>query len=99
MKRIKRIEFRVTLTEYHIIKNKSTKTGSSISDFVRNTSMNYPVSNKLTPEELQVYDQLIKYGDNFRRIKNLFKLGDVTGVKEECIITAKLIREHLNKLL
>lgn len=98
MKKTKKIEFRVTLTEHLIIKNKAKKTGCSVSEYLRSTTLDYPLTYKLSTEEIGVYQQLNKYADNFRRISNLFKLGDVTGVKETSIETAKLIREHLNKL-
>ncbi|UAB82863.1 mobilization protein [Zunongwangia sp. SCSIO 43204] len=98
MKRIKKIEFRVTRTEHLYIKNKADKAGCTVSEFLRNTAMGYPITYKLSPEELEVYKQLNKFSDNFRRIGNLYKLGDVTGVKETSVATAKLIRSHLNKL-
>tara|TARA_R110002012_G_scaffold279098_1_gene467002 strand:+ start:3789 stop:4088 length:300 start_codon:yes stop_codon:yes gene_type:complete len=97
MKKTRKIEFRVSLLEHHIIKNKANRIGCSVSEYLRNTALDYPLSYKLTPEEIEVYQQLNKYGDNFRRISNLFKLGDVTGVKETSIETAKLIRQHLKK--
>jgi len=98
MKRSKKIEFRTTHTEYLIIQNKALKSGTSISEFLRNTAMGYPLSYKLTEDEIAVYKQLNQYADHFRRIGNLFKLGDTTGVKEACVETTKLIRNHLNKL-
>ena len=98
MKKIKKIEFRVTLTEHLIIKNRADKAGCTMSEFLRNTALEYPLSYKLSPDEIEVYKQLNKFSDNFRRISNLFKLGDVTGVKETSVETANLIREHLNKL-
>ena len=98
MKRTKKIEFRVTHTEYFIIQNKALKSGNTISEFLRNTAMGYTLSYKLTEDEIVVYKQLNQYADHFRRIGNLFKLGDTTGVKEACIETTKLIRNHLNKL-
>ena len=98
MKKNKKIEFRVTNTEHLIIRNKATKVGCSMSEYLRGTSLDYPLTYKLTNEEIEIYKQLNKFSDNFRRISNLFKLGDVTGVKEASIETAKLIRIHLNKL-
>ncbi|TDE55378.1 plasmid mobilization protein [Flavobacterium sp. GT3P67] len=98
MKRSKKIEFRTTYTEHLIIQNKALKSGTSISEFLRNTAMGYPLSYKLTEDEIVVYKQLNQYADNFRRIGNLFKLGDTTGLKEACVETTKLIRTHLNKL-
>ena len=98
MKKTKKIEFRVSLTEYLIIKNKAKKTGGSMSEYLRGIALDYDLTYKLTDNEIEVYKQLNKFSDNFRRISNLFKLGDTTGVKETSIETAKLIRDHLNKL-
>ena len=98
MNKIRKIEFRVTYSEYLIIKKRAQKTGCTTSEFLRGTALHYPITYKLTPNEIEVYMMLNKYADNFRRISNLFKLGDVTGVKECSIETAKLIRNHLNKL-
>ncbi|MDM1328722.1 plasmid mobilization protein [Myroides odoratimimus] len=98
MRKTKKIEFRVTLTEALIIKNKADKIGCSVSEYLRNTALDYSLAYKLTPDEVEVYKLLNKYADNFRRIGNLFKIGDVTGVKENTIETARLIREHLKKL-
>lgn len=94
----KLIKFRVTKIENLIIKKKASNSGISVSELMRGLVFNYKLSNKLTPEEVECYQLLAKYADNFRRISNLFKLGDTTGVKEEAIATSKLIREHLLKL-
>lgn len=98
MKRTKKIEFRVTHIEYFKIQNKALKSGNTISEFLRNTAMDYSLCHKLTDDEIIVYKLLNQYADHFRRISNLFKLGDTSGVKEACIETSKLIRNHLNKL-
>ncbi|MEL1248371.1 MULTISPECIES: plasmid mobilization protein [Flavobacterium] len=92
------IKFRVSKVEYLIIKKKAEDSGISISELMRALAFNYKLSSKLTPEEIECYQLLSKYGDNFRRISNLFKLGDTTGVKEEALVTSKLIREHLMKI-
>jgi len=98
MKKTKKIEFRVTLTEYLIIQKKAKETGSSTSEFLRSIVLDYPLTYKLTKDEIEIYKELNKFADNFRRIGNLFKLGDTTAVKETAVTTALLIREHLNKL-
>jgi hypothetical protein len=98
IKKLKKIDFRVSYSEYLTIKNKANKAGCSMSEYIRNLAMGYDLTYKLTAEEIDVYKQLNKYADNFRRIGNLFKLGDTTGVKEVSIETSKIIREHLNKL-
>ena len=94
----KLIKFRVTKIENLIIKKKASNSSVSVSELMRGLVFKYKLSNKLTPEEVECYQLLAKYADNFRRISNLFKLGDTTGVKEEAIATSKLIREHLLKL-
>ena len=94
----KKIQIRVSNTEYYIIKNKAKQAGISTSEFLRATALNYDLSYKLTQDEIEVYKLLNKYADNFRRIGNLFKLGDTTQVKEVSIETANLIRAHLKKM-
>ncbi|MEO8255291.1 MAG: mobilization protein [Flavobacterium sp.] len=92
------IKFRVSAIENLIIKKKASNCGVTVSELMRGLVLDYKLSNKLTPAEIECYQLLSKYADNFRRISNLFKLGDTTGVKEEAIATSQLIREHLLKL-
>lgn len=98
IKKLKKIEFRVTYSEHLSIKNRASKSGCTMSEYLRNLAMGYELTYKLTHEEIEVYKQLNKFADNFRRIGNLFKLGDTTGVKQASLETSKLVREHLNKL-
>lgn len=94
----KEFRFRVSTLEHQIIKNKISKTDLSISEFLRRLSLGLELKNKLTDDEIDCYKNLSKYADNFRRISNLFKLGDVTGVKTETLETSRIIRKHLEKL-
>jgi hypothetical protein len=91
------IKFRVSKIENLIIKKKAASAGVSVSELMRALVFNYKLSSKLTDEEMECYQLLSKYADNFRRISNLFKLGDTDGFKKETIETSKQIREHLNK--
>lgn len=97
--RNKTLLVRMNSLEYLVIKNKAKKTGLPTAVYIRNRALNYDIPNRLTEEEINCYKTLSKFSDNFRRISNLFKLGDVMGVKEESLATSKLIREHLTKLL
>lgn len=90
--------FRVTALEHEIIQRKISKTGLSMSEFFRRLSLELELKNTLTDDEITSYKNLSKYTDNFRRISNLFKLGDVTGMKKETLETSRIIKEHLNKL-
>ena len=83
------IKFRVTELELQIIKLKISKTGLSISEFMRRTSLGIEMKNKLTEDEVICYQNLSKFADNFRRISQLFKLGDITKMKEECLNTSR----------
>ncbi len=69
-----------------------------MSEFLRRLSLDLSLKNKLTNDEIECYKSLSKYADNFRRISNLFKLGDVTGMKNETMETSRLIRKHLEKI-
>jgi hypothetical protein len=93
-----RIEIRLSKIDKLILVKKASKCGLSLSQYVLSCAMNLEIKNRLTQEEIECYQLLSKYADNFRRISNLFKLGDTTQVKEVSIETAKLIREHLLKL-
>lgn len=94
----KTLRFRVSNSEYYIIKNKAKQAGITISEYVRSRALDYDLTYKLTEEEIIVYKQLNSFSDHFRRISNLFKLGDITKVKEVSVETAELIRKHLEKL-
>ena len=54
----KMIKFRVSALELQIIKLKISKTGLSISEFMRRTSLGIEMKNKLTEDELVCYQNL-----------------------------------------
>lgn len=98
MKKIEKINLRLHLSEKKIIEMKAAKSGCSVSEFLRCTALEYTLSYKLTNDEIEVYKQLNKFSRNFINISNLFKKGDITGVKEKSVETAELIQQHLKKL-
>ena len=91
------IKFRVSKIEYLIIKKKAEDSVVTVSELMRGLVFDYKLSHKLTTEEIECYQLLSKYADNFRRISNLFKLGDIDGFKKETLEASKQIREHLIK--
>lgn len=95
--RKKTLLIRLDNLEYLVVKNKAKKTGLPTAVYIRNRALNYNISSKLTEEEISCFKTLSKFSDNFRRISNLFKLGDITGVKEESLNTSRMIREHLKR--
>lgn len=91
------IKFRVSIIEQKIIAKKASKAGLTVSEFLRRLALEKEIKNRLTEEEILCYKSLSKYADNFRRISNLFKLGDVTGMKNETLEASRQIRKHLEK--
>ena len=92
------IKFRVTKLEQAIIKKKAKDSGIAVSELLRRLALDYKLTSKLSPEEIEVYKTLTNFSTNFTRISNLFKLGDVEGLKKETLETSRIIREHLMKL-
>lgn len=93
-----RIEIRLSKIDKLILVKKASKSNLSLSQYVLSCAMKLEIKNRLSADEIECYQTLTKYAENFRRISNLFKLGDTTGVKEASIETSKIIREHLLKL-
>ncbi len=91
------LKFRVSNLEQKIIQKKAENTGLSLSEFMRRISLDAELKSRLTEQEIECYQTLSKFADNFRRISNLFKLGDVTGMKQETLETSRLIKQHLEK--
>lgn len=92
------IKFRVTKLEQAIIKKKAKDSGIAVSELLRRLALDYKLTSKLSPEEIEVYKTLTNFSTNFTRVSNLFKLGDVDGFKKETLETSRIIREHLMKL-
>ncbi len=95
--RTEKIKIRLSKIEKRIIQKKAKKAGISASEFLRRSAFEKEIKSRLSAEEIECYQTLSKYADSFRRISNLFKLGDVTGVKEESLNTSREIREHIEK--
>lgn len=91
------IKFRVSKIEHAVIIKKAEEAGISVSEMLRGLAFNYKFSPRFTDEELEIYKTLSKFSNNFSRINNLFKNGDVEGMKTETLNTANEIREHLLK--
>lgn len=91
------IKLRVTKLEKSIIQTKAKNAGLGVSEYIRRLAFDKKLKPRLTMEEIKCYQSLSKYADNFRRIGNLFKKGDTTGVKEETLSTSRLIKEHFKK--
>ena len=90
------IKFRCTALEKAIIEKKAENSGQSVSSFCRSSALGQRIGYKLTDEELQAYEMLTVYYNNFNRITNLLKDKDSTFAKE-IAVTAGEIKRHLEK--
>ena len=76
------VKFRVSKLDKKVIQHKAAKCGLSVSEFLRRAAFDKEIKTRLTEEEIRCYQTLSNYADNFRRISNLFKAGDVTVMKK-----------------
>ena len=99
MSKEKKIVFRVSHTEFVLIREKADKSNSpNVSDYLRNIALDYQPTYKLTHEEIRVYLLLNETRESLRRINKLFEEGSNSGAEKLTIETCKLIQQHLNKL-
>ena len=91
------IKFRVSKIEHAVITKKAEDAGISVSEMLRGLAFNFKFSPRFTTEELEIYKTLSKFSNNFTRISNLFKNGDVEEMKSETLKAADEIRNHLKK--
>ncbi len=90
------IKYRCTALEKAIIKKKAANSGQSISSFCRSSALGQKIAYKLTDEELQAYQMLVKYHNNFTAISNLLKKKDSAFAKAVLEMIGEL-KIHLNK--
>jgi hypothetical protein len=98
--RTKYISFRVSNTEKKAIALAAKECNLSTSEFARRASLSMKVTLRFSPEELEVYNNLHAYHQNFKSISNLIKSkhfhkNDMILYELEEVI--KLIKNHLTK--
>ncbi len=95
--RRRKIECRVTNTEWLILKNKAKQAGVSLSELIRASTLNYDLSYKLTEDEIVCYKELTNLKNNFQRISNFikYKANQQLLVEIQNVIT--LVTAHLKK--
>lgn len=97
MNRKKFLKFRCTSLEKALIKKKAANTGLSMSEFSRAAALGQKISSKFTPEELEVYQMLLKYHQNFTALTNLFKAKN-PSLSNETKVLADEIKTILQKI-
>ncbi len=76
MNRNEVVRFRLTKMEKEVLKLRANKCSLSLSDFCRNTIFDKEVKYKLTLEEVQAYQSLARFHNDFERLANFFKHKD-----------------------
>ena len=89
------IQFRCSVFEKKLLKIKAKKAGLSLSEYCRSSAFNHTLIERLTEEQLQHYSMLVKYGNNFKRIANMFRKRN-PSLAIEVEELANEIRNHLN---
>lgn len=97
IKRNKCLKVRFTSLEYEIIKNLASKSGMQMAPFCREKALGHRVALIKTHEEVEAYEMLTKFYNNFEGIKKLWRDKDSAVVKE-IIKTCQEIKQHLKRL-
>ena len=97
MNKKKRIELRCSSLEKAIIQKKAKKTGLTISEFCRASALGQKISSKFSDEEIEIFQMLTKYHNNFISLSNLFKTKN-PSLSNETKILATEIKNILLKL-
>lgn len=92
------IKISLTELENAIIRKKASDMGIKVTEYLRGLALNYKISYKLSPSELEAYMALAQFSNHFRVIHKLLKDKDYAEASENAISTSKEIREHLMAL-
>ena len=88
------IQVRCSIYEKKLLQRRAARAGISLSKYIRNTAFDKNIVERITPEQVETYQMLVQYKNNFTRIGNMFKKRDPKlGKNVEDL--AKEIRAHL----
>jgi len=88
------IQIRCSIYEKKLLKKRAARAGISLSQYLRSTAFEKNIVERITPEQLESYQMLVQYKNNFARIANMFKKGNPKLAKEVAQL-AEEIRTHL----
>lgn len=90
------IKFRCTTYEKKLLIIKAKTTGLTLSEYFRRVAFEQKIVERLTDAEIEIFQMLIKYHNNFKMISNSFKKKDAK-LTQEILEVAKAIKEQLKK--
>ncbi|SHF68114.1 hypothetical protein SAMN05444483_10226 [Salegentibacter echinorum] len=88
------IQIRCSIYEKKLLKKRAAKAGISLSEYLRDTAFQKNIVERITPEQLECYQLLVEYKNNFTRIANMFKYRDPILAREVKLLATE-IRNHL----
>lgn len=88
------VQFRCSIYEKKLLKVKADKSGLSISEYCRRAAFDDRIIERLTEEQIEMYQMLVKYQTNFKLIGNMFRKRN-PKLAVEVVKLANEIRQHL----
>ncbi|WP_339655192.1 mobilization protein MbpA [uncultured Salegentibacter sp.] len=88
------IQVRCSIYEKKLLKKRAARAGISLSEYIRATAFDKNIVERITPAQVETYQMLVQYKNNFTRIGNMFRKRDPNLVREVEDL-AKEIRTHL----
>lgn len=90
------IKFRCTTYEKKMLVIKAKTTGLTLSEYFRRVAFEQKIVERLSDSEIEIYQMLVKYHNNFKAISNLFKKKN-PNLSKEVLGVAREIKEQLKK--
>ena len=88
------IQVRCSIYEKKLLQRRAARAGISLSEYIRNTAFDKNIVERITPEQVEAYQMLVQYKNNFTRIGNMFRKRD-PKLTREVEDLAREIRNHL----
>ena len=90
------VKVRYTSAEKILLQSFSTRSGNSISEYVRNKSLDHKMISRLTEEEVHLLRGLIGMATNLNQIAKRVNMGDATNAMIAEILL--VINSQINKI-
>ena len=88
------IQVRCSIYEKKLLQRRAARAGISLSEYIRNTAFDKNIVERITPEQVETYQMLVQYKNNFTHIGNMFGKRD-PKLAREVEDLAREIRTHL----
>ena len=88
------IQVRCSIYEKKLLQRRAARAGISLSEYIRATAFDKNIVERITPEQVENYQMLVQYKNNFTRIGNMFRKRD-PKLAREVEDLAREIRNHL----